>query len=312
MNFDVTILGCGAATPTKRHRPTAQIVSIRDHLFLVDCGEGTQMQLRDLGIKMQRISHILISHLHGDHFYGLIGLLSTYALLGRTKELVLIAPPELESWIASTLKMSASYLTFPLLFIPSSAKDCEVVWENEWLTIHSIPLKHRIQCNGFLFQEKDHERKLIKSIVKERNIGITESIALKKNIAVHRENGEVIVPDAVCEPPALPRRYFFCTDTLPIPFHYSPLLGVDLLYHESTFLEEHSVRAKATFHCTARQAAQVAVGLQAHQLILGHFSARYGDLNIFLEESQTVFSNASLAVEGKTWSIPLRFGQKGM
>jgi len=312
MNFDITILGCGAATPTKRHRPTAQVVSIRDHLFLVDCGEGTQLQLRDLGIKMQRISHILISHLHGDHFYGLMGLLSTYALLGRTKELVIIAPPELESWIGLTLKVSASYLTYPLTFISSSAEESGVVWENEWLTIHSIPLKHRIQCNGFLFQEKAHERKLIKSIVHERSIGISESIALKKNLIVHRDNGEEIRPDDVCEPLAWPRSYFFCTDTLPLQFHYSPLLGVDLLYHESTFLEEHATRAKATFHSTARQAAQVAASLQAHQLILGHFSARYGDLNLFLEEAHSVFSSASLAVEGKTWSIPLRFGKKGM
>jgi len=312
MNFDITILGCGAATPTKRHRPTAQVVSIRDHLFLLDCGEGTQMQLRELGIKMQRISHILISHLHGDHFYGLIGLLSTYALLGRTKDLILIAPKELEAWLDHTLKISASYLTFPLHFVPIPEKGSGIVWENEWLSIHSIPLKHRIQCSGFLFQEKPHERKLIKSFVSELSIGIEESIALKKNQIIHRSNGEIIDPALVCEPPFGQRSYFFCTDTLPLSFDYSPLQNIDLLYHESTFLQEHLARAKTTFHSTAQQAALVAKSLNAGELILGHFSARYPHLDDFGVEAKSVFEKTSLAEEGKTWSIPLRLGKKGM
>ncbi len=312
MNFDITILGCGAATPTKRHRPTAQIVSIRDHLFLVDCGEGTQMQLRDLSIKMQRISHILISHLHGDHFYGLIGLLSTYALLGRTKELMIIGPKELEPWILNTLRVSSSYLTYPLLFSPTPENEKAVIWENDWLSIHSIPLKHRVQCNGFLFQEKSHERKLIKWMVKEFKIGIEESIALKKNQVIKRANGEVIDPNIVCEPIIQQRSYFFCTDTLPLLFDYAALQNIDLLYHESTFLEEHTQRAKATFHSTARQAAQVALNLRAKALILGHFSARYPHLEDFVLEAKSIFPFTTLAEEGKTWSIPLRFGKESV
>lgn len=312
MNFDITILGCGAATPTKRHRPTAQIVSIRDHLFLVDCGEGTQMQLRDLSIKMQRISHILISHLHGDHFYGLIGLLSTYALLGRTKELMIIGPKELEPWILNTLKVSSSYLTYPLLFSPTPENENAVIWENDWLSIHSIPLKHRVQCNGFLFQEKSHERKLIKWMVKEFKIGIEESIALKKNQVIKRASGEILDPNDVCEPIMQPRSYFFCTDTLPLTFDYTALQNIDLLYHESTFLEEHTQRAKATFHSTAKQAAQVALNLRAKALILGHFSARYPHLEDFVLEAKSIFPCTTLAEEGKTWSIPLRFGKESV
>jgi ribonuclease Z len=305
VNFDVTILGCGAATPTRRHRPTAQLVSIRDHYFLLDCGEGTQMQMRELGIKMQRIGHILISHLHGDHIYGLLGLLSTYALLGRTQPLVLIGPPDLKKWIDDSFKMSASYLTYPLQFIATNGELMELIWENDWLEIHAIPLKHRLHCNGFLFKEKPHERKVIKSMISERKILLEEIVQLKRNQNVNRANGEVLHADEVCYPSMKQRRYFFSSDTIPIYHECKDLEEVDLIYHEATFLNDKIDRAKSTFHSTAAQAAQVAQHLSAKRLILGHFSARYPELHSFIEEAKPHFEHVEIAEEGKTWEIPL-------
>jgi len=305
MNFDITILGCGAATPTMRYRPTAQLVSIRDHYFLIDCGEGTQMQMRALGLKMQRISHIFISHLHGDHFYGLLGLISTFSLLGRTQPLVVVGPAALEAWLFQSFKISDTYLTFEIHFISTDPDQPGVAWENEFLEVHSVPLKHRIQCNGFLFREKEHERKLIKSFIHEFQIGLEEMIQLKKNQSVKREKGKDLLPDEICYPIQRRRSYFFCSDTLPISHPYPPLQNVDLIYHESTFLNEHQARAKSTFHSTAEQAAGVAKFLNANRLILGHFSARYKEMSVFIQEAHCVFPNVALAEEGKTWSIPL-------
>ena len=305
MNFDITILGCGAATPTRRHRPTAQVVSIRDNYFLLDCGEGTQMQMRELGIKMQRIDYILISHLHGDHIYGLLGLLSTFSLLGRTQSVTLIGPADLKKWVDDSFKMSETYLTYPIEFIATHQDVVEVVWQNEWLEVHAIPLKHRLHCNGFLFKEKPHERKVMKSMLGEKKILLEEIIQLKKNQVVHRDNGEVLDPDEVCSPPFRQRSYFFSSDTIPILHEYDVLKGVDMLYHEATFLNDKIERAKTTFHSTAEQAAKVAQHLGVKKLLLGHFSARYGDLNAFIEEAKPFFEAVEIAEEGRTWEIPL-------
>jgi ribonuclease Z len=305
LNFDITILGCGAATPTQRLAPTAQFVSIHEQSILLDCGEGTQIRLRELGIKMQKIQVICISHLHGDHIFGLVGLLSTYSLLGRTKELTIIGPPELEEWILHTLKISASYLTFQLTFIATSTKEEALVWENEHVQIYAVPLKHRIACCGFLLRETEHLRKIYKSAIEEYGLGIEEMIQLKRGMEIERTNGLVITPEMVCEPPVRSRSYFFCTDTLPLQKTFELLFDVDLLYHESTFLEEHNERAKATFHSTAKQAAVVAKHLRSKKLLLGHFSARYPDYQIFVEEAKAIFTSVELAEEGKTWKIEL-------
>jgi ribonuclease Z len=305
LNFDITILGCGAATPTQRLAPTAQFVSIHEQSILLDCGEGTQIRLRELGIKMQKIQVICISHLHGDHIFGLVGLLSTYSLLGRTKELMIIGPPDLEEWVLHTLKISASYLTFPLIFIPTSNKEEELVWESDHVQIYSVPLKHRIACCGYLLREREHARKIYKSAIEEFQLGIEEMVQLKRGMEIERDSGQVITPSMVCEPPVQVRSYFFCTDTLPLNKNFDLLFEVDLLYHESTFLEEHTERAKATFHSTAKQAARVASHLRCKNLILGHFSARYPDYQIFVEEAKEIFPNVELAEEGKTWRIEL-------
>ncbi len=304
MNFDITILGCGAATPTQRLRPTAQIVSVRDHYFLLDCGEGTQMQLRQYGIKMQRIEVIFISHLHGDHIYGLIGLLSTFSLLGRTADLTIVGPPELQEWLSLTFKISDTYLSFPLHFVETK-KSSEWIWENDFLKVKSIPVKHRMACNAYLFVEKPLERKIIKSFIPFYKLTLDELLVLKKDKVVVRDDGKVIDPNEVCSPRQQERKYFFCTDTLPLQISDADLMGLDLLYHEATFLEDHVKRAKETHHSTARQAAEVASFYRAKKLILGHFSARYLDLSAFEVEAGSIFPQVECAEEGKKYSIEI-------
>ncbi len=304
MNFDITILGCGAATPTQRLRPTAQVVSVRDHYFLLDCGEGTQVQLRQNGIKMQRIEVIFISHLHGDHIYGLIGLLSTFSLLGRTADLTIVGPPELKEWLDLTFKISDTFLSFPIHYIHTQ-KTSEWIWENDFLKVKSIPVMHRVACNAFLFQEKPLERKIIKSYISTHRLTLDELLMLKKDRAIEREDGQHIYPDDVCSPRQLPRKYFFCTDTLPLQLNDDDLMAVDLMYHESTFLEDHAKRAKDTYHSTAKQAAEVALFYQVKRLILGHFSARYSDLTAFEAEAASIFSQVECAEEGKKYSLTI-------
>jgi ribonuclease Z len=305
LNFDITILGCGAATPTQRLSPTAQFVSIHEHSFLIDCGEGTQIRIREMGFKMQKIEAIFISHLHGDHFFGLIGLLSTFSLLGRTKDLTVIAPRDLEPWIFQTLRISDSYLTFPVHFVATEKNESAVVYETEFLTVKAVPVKHRIACHAFLFAEKPHPLKVKKYCIEDYQLGIEEMVKLKRGEDVIREGGEVIRVSSVCEEPQPPRKYFFCSDTLPLKLEDADLFNVDLLYHESTFLDDHIERAAHTFHSTARQAAQVANHLQAKKLLLGHFSARYHDLSLFATEAQLEFAESEAAKEGSTYSIPL-------
>ena len=297
-------MGCGAATPTQRLRPTAQIVSVRDHYFLLDCGEGTQIQLRQYGIKMQRIEVIFISHLHGDHIYGLIGLLSTFSLLGRTAYLTIVGPPELQEWLALTFRISDTYLSFPLQFIETS-KRSDWIWENDFLKVKSIPVKHRMACNAYLFVEKPLERKIVKSFIPHYRLTLDELLVLKKDKPIHREDGKVIEPNEVCSPRQQVRKYFFCTDTLPLKLEDEDLIGIDLLYHEATFLEDHVKRAKETHHSTARQAAEVALFYQARKLILGHFSARYPDLSAFELEAGSVFPQVECAQEGTKYSIEI-------
>lgn len=305
MNFDITILGCGAATPTQRLSPTAQFVSIHEHSFLIDCGEGTQTRIRQMGFKMQKIEAIFISHLHGDHFFGLIGLLSTFSLLGRTKELTIVAPGDLEAWLYQTMRISDSFFTFPLHFVTTQKNETNWVYETEFLKVKAIPVRHRIACHAFIFEEKPHPRKVIKSAIQEYKLGIEEMVHLKRGEDIIRESGEMVQCNQVCEAPMKQRKYIFCSDTSPLQWMDPDVFDADLLYHEATFLEEHAERARQTFHSTAKQAAGVALHLRSKQLILGHFSARYHDLQLFEQEAQTVFQNVSVAVEGQTYSIEL-------
>lgn len=302
MQFQVTILGCGAATPTSRHKPTAQVVNVHDKYFLIDCGEGTQMQLRKYKVKMQRIQAIFISHLHGDHFFGLIGLLSTCNLLGRKSPLTIYGPPGLEEVIRLQFKVSDSYFEYELNFIETQDKEKQLIFEDETLRVFSFPLKHRVPCTGFVFEEKERKLNIEKWALVEFKLQPSEILLLKKGIDVVRENE--VIPFAKVTSPAVPiRRYSYCSDTSYderiVPF----IQNSDLVYHETTFLQEDTERAKKTFHSTTIQAATIAKMANAKKLIVGHYSSRYSEDEIFKTEAMTVFANTDIANEGSVFDL---------
>jgi len=303
MTFDVTILGCGAATPTLRHNPSAQIVNLHDKLFLVDCGEGTQMALRRQKIKIQRIQHIFISHLHGDHYLGLIGLLSSLHLLGNKGELNLYGPPDLKPLLDLSFKVSETYLDYTINFFPTTDKEKQLLYEDKTLEVYSIPLKHRIECCGFQFCEKPKVPKVKKGVISKYDLQPSQIIELKHGNALKLENGETIDPIDACIPPDRSRKYSYCSDTMYWETLIPHIADSDLLYHESTFLDSELERAKHTFHSTARQAAKIARMANVKKLVLGHFSSRYHEEDQFIIEAKEEFENVDLADEGKTFSV---------
>ena len=303
MTFDVTILGCGAATPTTKHNPTAQVVNVHDKLFLVDCGEGTQIQLRKFKIKFQRINHIFISHLHGDHYLGLVGLISSFHLLGRKSELHVYGPADLQTLIDINLKLSDTYLNFPIVFHATNPKEQQILFEDGTLTIESLPLKHRIECTGFLFREKPFPLRVKKDKIKEYKLLPSHIIKLKKGEEAELENGKIISAEEACWPPIKSRAYAYCSDTAYKEDLIERVKEVDLLYHESTFLETELERAKVTFHSTAKQAAAIAQKAQVLELLLGHYSSRYKEEESFKREAEEIFPRVLLADEGLNFQV---------
>lgn len=301
--MNLTILGCYAATPRTFTNPTAQVLELKNHLFLIDCGEGTQVQLRKSKIKFSRIKHIFISHLHGDHFYGLIGLISTFRLLNRSQELHIYGPLGIKEIILLQLKYADSWTNFPLVFHELISKVSELILEEENLTVSTIPLKHRIYTNGFLFREKLGERKLNMKAVGKYKIEICDYQNLKNGKDYITHENEVIPNQVLTFDPPKPKSYAFCSDTVfdldIIPY----IKGVDVLYHEATFLDEHQKLATPTKHSTAKQAAEIARQAEVGTLILGHFSTRYGSIQPFLEEALTIFNPTLLADDGKVFSF---------
>ena len=298
MKFELTILGCGAATPTLRRNPTSQLLNMHDKFYLVDCAEGTQLQLRKLKFKFQRINHIFISHLHGDHYLGLPGLISSMNLLGRTKELHLYGPPELKELIELNLKYSDTFLNFDLHIHPIQYDETKMIWENQALEIYSFPLKHRIKCAGFLFREKPKKLRIIREKILSQELGVSEIVALKRGEKVVREDGVELDPADYTLPPYPSRSYAYCSDTAYYERIIETIKDVDLLYHEATFLNQHKQRAKETFHSTAEQAAQIAKQANVGQLVLGHYSSRYKDIEKFRKEANAQFQNVTLAYDG--------------
>jgi len=298
MKFEVNILGCAAATPTIKRNSTSQILNLHDKYFLVDCGEGTQMQLRKFKFKFQRINHIFISHLHGDHYLGLFGLISSMHLLGRTKDLHIYGPPELKALIDMNNKASQSYLNYHYEFHSTQDKESELIYEDNTLKVTSVPLSHRIPTTGFLFEEKPKKNRIRKEKISEHKLGVEEILTLKRGEDVYREDGRTFTSAECTLPPYPPRKYVYLSDTEPLNKNIGIFKGVDLMYHESTFLEDKLDRAKATFHSTAKQAALVAYNSEAKKLCLGHFSNRYTDTAAFLEEAHPIFSNTILAHDG--------------
>ncbi len=303
MGFELTILGSSSATPIFNRHPTSQLLNIRDRYFLIDCGEGTLLQLLRYRIRYHRISHIFISHLHGDHYLGLVGLLSTFHLQGRTSELHLYGQQELMDIVEIQLRVSNTILRYNLIFHPVRHYTPEVILEDDEIQVRSIVLNHRVPCTGFLFIEKSRPRKLLIQKVQQKNIPISYYAKLKLGVDYVDEVGNVIPNKDLTETPPKARSYAYCSDTMYDPMLKDELKGVDLLYHEATFLHELLDRATQTYHCTALQAAQLAKDAEVSRLLIGHFSARYKELDPLLVEAQSIFKETELALEGRKFKV---------
>jgi ribonuclease Z len=300
-NFELTILGCSSATPTSTRNPTAQLLNIAERFFLIDCGEATQIQLRRFKLKFQRINHIFISHLHGDHYLGIIGLLSSMHLMGRTIDMHLYCPGELQEIIEVQFKYSQTFLNYNIVYHPHRYINNDLIFEDERVEVRTVVLNHRIPCCGFVFAEKQVQPSITKDVIEQYDLQIEEIISIK-NGADFTYNDEVI-PNHQLVKKYKPRKYAFVSDTCYDERILECVQGVDLLYHEATFLNELLSRAKETFHTTALQAGIIAQKAEAGKLMIGHFSARYKDLQPILEEAQLNFSNTVLAAEGESTSI---------
>ncbi len=303
MNFTVTILGSGAALPTFSRNPTSQYIECNNRHILIDCGEGTQMQMRKYGVKFQRISHILISHLHGDHFFGLVGLLSTMHLLGRDSGITIYGPVGLEEIIKSQLEIGGARLDFGLTFVPLDGKTPGLLFEDKLIEIHTFPLKHRIPTNGFIIKEKQKEYSLLGDAFKADGLSMTFIPKFKNGENVVDENGVTHYFEEYTTPPPSTRSYAFCSDTAYYESVIPHIENVDLLYHEATFTEIHRARAKATFHSSAMDAAKIAVKANAKRLILGHLSARFENGNEHSAEAKTIFENVEVVEDGNVYEV---------
>lgn len=296
----LTVLGCYAATPRTFTNPTSQVLEIKNEFFLIDCGEGTQVELRRNKIKFSKIKHVFISHLHGDHFYGLIGLISTFMLLNRENPLHVYGPKGIKEIILLQLKLSNSWTQYPLYFHELNSTASEMILETQKVTVETIPLQHRIYANGFLFREKPGDRKLLMNEVQNYDIDVAYYKSIKKGKDAVLDDGRIIPNRELTADPDPPKSYAFCSDTAYSPDIIQQLQNVSVLYHESTFLEEHAYLAAPTGHSTAREAAAVAREAHVGKLILGHFSTRYDSILPFKKEAEEIFSPVELADDGKT------------
>jgi len=298
MPYELTILGSSSAIPTVEKNPTAQLLNANERFFLIDCAEGTQVQLRKYKFKFQKISRIFISHLHGDHYFGLIGLISSMHLLGREKELHIYAHPKLKEIIDVQLSASSTELCYPLFFHPITPNIDQVLFEDKKIKISTFPLSHGIDCNGFLFEEKRPPRKILSEKVKEYNIPIDQLKNIKWGEDFVDEDGSLILNDKLTIENKIPFSYAFCSDTKYSKSIIDKVKGVSLLYHETTFMNDRKDRAEETNHSTTIDAATIAKLAEVNYLLIGHFSQRYRDESILLEETKSVFKNTILAKQG--------------
>lgn len=296
----LTILGCHSATPHADKAPTAQLLSTKKHHFLIDCGEGTQVLLRKAKIKFAHIKHIFISHLHGDHFYGLPGLISTFRLLGREAPLHIYGPVGIREAVTLLLKLADSWTNYPLHFHELSEKVPVCLFSEDEMEVHTIPLKHRVYTNGFLFRETPTERKINPEALKQFRIDQSQMRNLKQGRDVVNVDRETILNAQATFDPHPSTAYAFCSDTAYHPEMIQQIRDVDVLYHEATFLDDNLELAKKTNHSTAKQAAQIAKDANVNCLILGHYSSRYKDLTLFQSEAGEIFHNVKLAYDGYT------------
>lgn len=301
--FKIHILGCGSALPTLHHYASAQIVELRGKQFMIDCGEGTQMQLRRSRIRFTKLSAVFITHLHGDHCFGLIGMISTFGLLGRTAKLDVYAPAALESMLQAQMQLFCHSFDFEVAFHAVDTSKQQVVYEDRSLTVESIPLDHRIPCCGYLFKEKPTLPHIKRDMIDFYQIPTSQINNIKAGADWTTADGEVVANSRLVEAAEAPRSYAYCSDTRYIPTLHERIKGVTALYHESTYGEDNLQRAEKYFHSTARQAAMVARDAQAGQLLLGHFSSRYEDENVLLQEAKEVFENTYLCDEQKVFEL---------
>ena len=295
--FEINILGCGSALPTTRHFASSQVVNIREKLFMVDCGEGAQLQLRRSKLKFTRLNHIFISHLHGDHCFGLMGLISTFGLLGRTATLHIYAHKELERLLTPQLEFFCKGMSYDVEFHSIDPTQAKVIYDDRSVSVSTIPLQHRIPTCGFLFQEKKTPNHIIRDMIDFYQIPVFELNRIKNGADYITSDGIIVPNHRLTKPSYTPRSYAYCSDTSCLKDIIPQIQGVDVLFHEGTFAQCDTARAKETFHTTAAQAAEIASEAGAKQLVIGHFSARYEDENLLLKEAQAIYPNTLLAKE---------------
>ncbi|MEI6124762.1 MAG: ribonuclease Z [Bacteroidota bacterium] len=303
MKFELTVLGCSSATPTRDRHPSSQVLTICDKLFLVDCGEGTQMQMRKYHVKFQRIDHIFISHLHGDHYLGLAGLLFTMHLFGRTKELHIFANSDLDTLLKLQFKASETHLLYPLVFHPLAENTSELLYEDEKIRVSSFPLVHRVPTHGFLFVQKNDMLHLNRDNFVAYHIPFEYFKKIQQGEDYIDSTGKTIPNKELTLPRCEPKRFAYCSDTAYSPEIIPYIENADLLYHETTFMNDMEATATLKQHSTTIQAAQIAKQAHVKKLLIGHFSARYDDLAPVLDETMRVFANSELAIEGESYCI---------
>jgi len=303
MRFEVTVLGSNSATPVYNRNPTAQLLNCNEKYYLIDCGEGAQQQLIRYGFKASKIDHIFISHLHGDHYFGLIGLLSSMHLNGRAKPLKLFCPEPLKEILELQFKHSETVLRYPIEYTFTNGHHPELLFENADLTVHTIILSHRIPCTGFRFDQKKRLRKLQIAKLEEAGLDIAYYPMLKRGLDINLPDGRIFLNADYSIDSDRPRSYCYCSDTIFTESYFPSIKDCDTLYHESTFMHDMLDRANQTFHTTTLQAAEAAKINNAKRLIIGHYSSRYKALQPLLDEARTVFENTELAIEGSKYTI---------
>ena len=298
MEFELNILGCGSAKPTTRHQPTSQLLNVRGKYFMIDCGEGVQTQMQKMGLSMLSIGHIFISHNHGDHIFGLPGLIGTMDLLGRTAELHIHGPQQVGELLDFLQRTYYAEIGYKVLFHPVDTQQHALVYEDRSITVHSIPLRHRLPTAGYLFREKPGLRHIRRDMIDAYQIPVSQINNIKAGASWTTEDGTLIPHERLTTPATPPRSFAYCSDTVYLPELKDIIRGVNLLYHEATYLHERALRAEQTLHTTAVQAATLAKDAEVGKLCIGHFSAAIKDEDALLREARSIFPRTILANEG--------------